>query len=551
MKQTLSVIGLLVVFIILAVSSMLQKSGTCDEIAHHIPVGVVILTRGDLKMDTSQPPLARYIMALPIVLFLNPQLPQDPAAWRVEDRSSFGRDFFFKYNHNPKKILFAGRLSILLVGILCGLIIFVWSKSLFGKKTAFFALFLYVFSPDIIAHTQLATTDMVATLCILLSVYTLWRYFNVRNSFNLGLAGISLGLAQLSKYSALILYPIFILLFIFVFSKVKKQKGENLILQVLGIFVISLMVMWAGYGFRLEPLLKNTMRADEKIELINAQAAKLPSWNESSKNKLDNFLLNSPIPLGEHLLGVLGVLRHGELGHRTYFLGTWSDKGNILYFIVAFLIKTPIPVILLLALGLVVLVRGKGVCEKYFLLLFPSLYFISALFSGLQIGVRHLLPIYPFFFIVAARSMYLTRYKIFLFILSVICIWYAVSSFMIWPNYLSYFNEFVGGPDNGYKYLRDSNIDWGQDLPALAKYLDKNKVSVVTLEYFGQDEPSVYGIKAKKFKESEFLDPGAKVYAISAQYLEYVHWTKNHAPNAKIGNSIFIYDFRNKSDVQK
>lgn len=545
MKVKITVVLLLAMFASLAVSSMLKSSGTCDEVAHHIPVGVVMMLKGDLKLDTSQPPLARYIMALPVVLFLNPQLPNDPAAWRIEDRSSFGRDFFFKYNNHPKRILFAARLSIVLIGILCGLIVFMWSKSLFGYRTALFSLFLYVFSPDILAHTQLATTDMVATFCILLSVYTLWRFLNRQSILNLVVAGTSLGLAQLSKYSALILYPIFILLFIFVFSRDDRQKRKHTFLRATGMFMISVIILWAGYGFRLEPLLKNAMRAQEKIELINAKAAKLPGFNENTKGALDNFLLNTPIPLGEHVLGVLGVLRHGELGHGTYFLGRWSSgKGNLLYFIVAFLIKTPIPAILLLATGLLALKKGRSNYENYFLLLFPALYFISALFSGLQIGVRHLLPTYPFFFIIAARSLYLARRKISIFILAVLSLWYAVGSLCTWPHYLSYFNESIGGADYGWKYLRDSNIDWGQDLPALARYLASQGEKDVVLEYFGEDDPAAYGINFRKFNEKDFMEPAKSIYAVSVNYLEKAQWTTKYCPSAKAGYSIFIYDFR-------
>ncbi|MDP2923618.1 MAG: glycosyltransferase family 39 protein [Candidatus Omnitrophota bacterium] len=544
MKTKIVVALLFAIFAGLAISSMLQQSGTCDEIAHHIPVGVVMMTKGDLKLDTSQPPLSRYITALPVVLFLNPRLPQNRAEWRTDDRASFGRDFFFKYNNHPKQMLFASRLMIVFVGLLCGLVVFLWSRSLFGLKTALFSLFLYVFSPDILAHTQLATTDMAATFFILLSIYIFWRFVNNQNNFNLTAAGISLGLAQLSKYSALILYPIFILLFIFVFPKIKQQKGKNILLQALLIFMISIIVVWGGYGFRLEPVLKDAMRQNEKLELINAKVSSLPFWNENAKNKLDNFLLHVPVPLGEHILGTMGIFRHEERGHRTYFLGTWSEKGNILYFAVAFLIKMPIPIIFFLATGLFVCLCKKSSPENYFLILPPLVYFIVALLCGLQIGVRHLLPMYPFCFMIAARSISLARYKSFAFILILVSLWYAVSSYMIWPHYLSYFNESVGGPNNGWKYLRDSNIDWGQDLPALGEYIKKNNINEISFLYFGQDNPSLYGINFKKFSNEEFIKPENRVYAVSVQCLDSITWTKNLSPTAKAGYSIFIYDFR-------
>ncbi len=105
MKNTLLVILLLSVFAIMAITSIMHKSGTCDEIAHHIPAGVVFLEKGDLKMSTESPPLPKYIIAAPVVFFLKPALPEDKQIWRNQDRAIFSRDFFFKYNNNPKKML--------------------------------------------------------------------------------------------------------------------------------------------------------------------------------------------------------------------------------------------------------------------------------------------------------------------------------------------------------------------------------------------------------------------------------------------------------------
>ncbi len=545
MKNIILPILLLFVFIVLAVSSMLQKSGTCDEIAHHIPAGVIFLTKGDLKMDTSQPPLSRYIVAAPVVFLLKPHMPDDRQQWRREDRGAFGRDFFFKYNNQARKMLFVSRLIIVLIGVLCAVVLFIWSRQLYGGLTALLSLFLYCFSPNILAHSRLATTDMVATFFILLSFYTFWRFVNNSNTKNLILSGICLGLAQLSKYSTLILYPIFLILFTIALPKIERIRGKEIFLKILLVFLISIIVVWAGYGFRAEPILKDTLRAEEKLEFINTKAeGLLPFWDAKLESKLENFLISFPMPLGEYIIGVLGTLRHSCEGHPTYFLGRWSSKGNILYFIIAFLIKTPIPTLLFLLTGLFISIKKKLSINEYFLILPAFIYFMVALPTNLQIGLRHILPIYPFCIIIAARSVYLLRYRFFKFIIPAFCLWYLFCSLSIWPNYLSYFNEFIGGPRNGWKYLRDSNIDWGQDLPALSKYMAENDIKEITLEYFGQDNPAAYGINFKKFKENELQQPEDKVYAISAHYLEHIYWSKNYAPAVTAGYSMFIYDFR-------
>jgi hypothetical protein len=247
----------------------------------------------------------------------------------------------------------------------------------------------------------------------------------------------------------------------------------------------------------------------------------------------------------------LGIIKHNEEGHTRYFLGHWSNQGNIFYFIVAFFIKTPIPLILLLIYGIFTVHKSILPLDRYFLIIPPLIYFITALFSNLQIGVRHLLPIYPFIFILAASSVYLLKGKFFKTVFTILCIWYIASSFFIWPHYLSYFNEFVGGSNNGWKYLRDSNLDWGQDLPSLTKYLKRKNINEVTLEYFGEDDPLVYGINFKKIISSDLIKPENKVYAISVQYLDSIKWAKNIKPTAKAGYSIFIYDFRNNTNIPK
>ncbi|MEI8349160.1 MAG: phospholipid carrier-dependent glycosyltransferase [Candidatus Omnitrophota bacterium] len=551
MKNIIAVIILLCIFVVLVISSMRENSGTCDEIAHHIPAGVIMLTKGDLKMDTSQPPLARYIIALPVVLFLNPVVPTEKEIWRVEDRSIFGRDFFFKDNIHPKRILFASRLMIVMIGCLCGLIIFLWSKSLFGIKTAVFALFFYIFSPDIITHAQLATTDMAATFFVLLSIYCFWRFSKNKNNLNLLITGITLGLAQLAKYSAMILYPIFIFLMVIEFILAKRiiwKSCNSLIL----IFLLSIVTIWAGYGFSLKPILKDAMRVEEKLQVVDSQTTRLlPFLNTNSRSKVNNFLLRIPVPLGEHLLGISGIAKHGKDGHRSYFLGRWSSGGNLLYFVVAFFIKTPISLLLLLIWGIFTLHKDTSLLNRYFLAVPPLIYFIVASFSNLQIGVRHLLPMYPFCFILAASSVYLLEGKIFKAIFVILCMWYVAGSLFIWPHYLSYFNELAGGPDNGWKYLRDSNIDWGQDLPALGKYIKRNNIGEVRLMYFGEDSPGLYGINFKKINNKEVIKPENKVYAISVQYLDSINWAINLKPTTKAGYSIFIYDFRDRTNVQK
>lgn len=533
--------SLLLIFLILTASSALNTSGTCDEIAHHIPVGCVLLSKWDFKMDTSQPPLSRYIIALPLKLFMKINIPDDKAEWRRPDRASFGRDFFYRYNNEPARILLLARIPVMIVGILCGLLVFIWARSLYGDKAGLFGLFLYCLSPNILAHAGLATTDMIAAFFILLSVYAFWLFLCDSSFRNMIFAGLCLGLAQLSKYNAVFLYPIFSVLSLFEIAAISKLKSGNLLIKLLFMFFISLIVTWGGYGFDLQPILKDTMRAEEKMDMAHSAASKLPAYLNCIR--LKDVLTKTPVPLSAHMLGIAGVIRHSHEGHRSYFLGNWSSGGNPAYFLVAFLIKNPIPFLIFLSIGVfITFIRKIGRAERVILITI-ALFFVVSSFGKLQIGLRHILPLFPLCFIIAGRSELLfDRYKLLKLAMWLMAAWYAVTAFFVWPDYISYFNEFAGGSKSGYMYLRDSNLDWGQDLPGLAAYMKKNDVAEVALEYFGEADPASCGIRFRKLSEGEYKTPKNTIYAISVEYLDNVKWTRYHKPSATAGNSIFIYD---------
>ncbi len=548
-KTYLTVLILLAVFAVQAFTSIWpdRKSPTADELAHHIPVGYVLIEKGDLKMDPSQPPLARYMAALPLKLFMDLNIPDERSQWRREDRSEFGKDFFYKYNDQPHRMILYSRLIFIAAGVLCGFILFLMARSFYGERAALLSLFLYAFSPNILAHTRLATIDMTFSFFLLLSVYTFWLFLKNGSPGHVFSAGLCLGLAQFSKYAALLLYPIFALLVLAELPGASRS-GERvkLILKFLAIVVISILVLWACYGFEAAPLLKDAMRIQEKLSIARSIAGKaLPFWNEEYQTGLADFLRKAPFPLGAHTLGILGVMRHGFQGHSVYFMGNWLRSGNPLYFVVAFLIKTPIPSMIFILTGFILaLMKGLRRNER-FLLITAGVIFLVASFSNLQLGIRYILPVYPLCFILAGRCADLwDGKKVYRIVGILLMAWYMVSAIWIWPNYLSYFNETIGGPDNGYKYLRDSNIDWGQDLPALAAYMRENDIEKVKLLYFGTASPESYGIRYDTLSEREKTEPGKDVYAISIHASSRAKWAEDNKPVAKAGYSIFIYDFR-------
>jgi 4-amino-4-deoxy-L-arabinose transferase-like glycosyltransferase len=356
-------------------------------------------------------------------------------------------------------------------------------------------------------------------------------------------AGIALGLAQLSRYSAVLLYPIFLILALLegFWSKKNFKISSSLVL----IFALSVVTIWAGYGFRMKPFLAETINQQEKIEFVKNSAARfLPFWNKNLANKTEIFLKQTPMPLTTYITGFLGVMKHDKEGHLMFFWGKWSDYGNPLYYVLALLIKTPIALIIFFFAAFFSIPLKRLKKDEIYLILPISIIFIIASASKLQLGIRYILPIYPLIAIFSSRIILFVKNSWQRLIIVILTGWLIFTGVFAWPHYLSYFNEFIGGSDNGYKYLRDSNIDWGQDLPALGQYAKKNGTPTITLFYFGQDNPAMYGINFINFTKSEYIKPEKKIYAISVQYLDSVAWTKIYPPCAKAGYSIFIYDFR-------
>jgi len=209
MKRGRTVVyGLLVVFLVLAVSSMVQKSPVLDEVPH-IAAGYSYWMTGDFRLNPEHPPLVKLLSGLPL-LAVQPRMDLDDPHWQRGDEWLFGSAFLFKHNDNADTLLFLGRLPIVLLGLLLGFFVFLWSSALFGRKAGLFALVLYVFSPNILAHTRLITTDLAVTTFGFIAMYFLWKFCTKEKEKDLLWSGGFLGFALASKYTALFFLGIWI-----------------------------------------------------------------------------------------------------------------------------------------------------------------------------------------------------------------------------------------------------------------------------------------------------------------------------------------------------
>ena len=538
----------IVIFSGLAITSMIKKSPVCDEVSHHIGTGYSFLKTGDFRLNSTSPPLIEEIAAIPL-LFLNPALPLDHPSWNAIDRVNFGFQFLYGSGNNAHAIVFLSRLPMIALSILCGILVFLFARDLYGDRAGLFALFLYSLSPNILAYSRLAIPDIGSTFFILLALYRLYKFLNKPKSRKLVFLGVAFGLALASKMSALILIPFFVLVF---FYMAISKKRFYYIGSLLAVFSIGLVIIFVSYFGETKPLLQNDVDVTEKIGYISTLSDKLFPGNQNIKDSIVDFAMKRPIPLATYAMNILSSTNmvYGKRIFDTFLMGEHSATGWWYYYIVVFLLKTPIPILILLMLLVIYFsrVKPKHVCGEKIGILFIIIFSVASIFSKLQLRVRYILPIYPLCYIYISKliNVRIKKQRFINIALYGLCFWYLANSLSIYPNYIAFFNNFAGGPNNGSRYLRDANIDFGQDLIQLSDYLRDNNIPEVRLLYFGTADPAYYGVRYKNLEEADMEKPRQAVYALSVNSIDSVKWKDKIEPDYKAGYSIFIYDLRNK-----
>jgi hypothetical protein len=494
------------------------------------------------------------------------QLPTTDPAWELTSFHRPSEMFLWEIGNDVAHVMFLARLPTVWLGLLLAALAGRWAWELTKRDgAALLALALIAFDPNILAHMRLATTDLGLTAVAFLSGYTLWLFWQRPSWPRALLAGIAFGLLQNTKFTAGLFVPLFALVIIsdfgFRVSKgvLRNPKSEirNLLMLGMAYVVVAPLALWATYGFQV-----GTLPLD------------LPTLPQ---------LGGLTVPLSHHLEQLLDIGGRMQKTTPAFLAGAYSDSGWWYYFPVAFLLKTPLPTLLLLAWATAryLLLTINGLRNRWQLttnhwqltifLLIPALgYFAIALTTDINLGYRHILPILPFLYVFTAASLFNSQFTIHnsqFTILPVLCL----AALALWtsPHYLAFFNVLAGGPNGGWRYLVDSNLDWGQDLGDLKQWLDENGVNHVWLSYFGEGRPEYYGIEYTGLDSwpPRLMDPEARpfyphdpapgLYAISATNLQGVHfadhdrfaWFREREPVAKIGYSIFIYDVKERGEM--
>lgn len=541
-----------------------QKSATWDE-PIHLAAGYAALARGDYRPDASHPPFMRMWAALPLLFMDDVRLDTaaidraTPAEWQSGSRVlAYGSTFLYADNDGDR-LLNAGRLMIVLCGIGLGLLVFAWAYEWLGFGPAVGALAFYTLSPTVLANTSVVTTDAGITCFIFGTVYFLWRTARRCSAGNVAGLLTFFALAIVTKFSAVILGPLILVLLVVAARTGGSITPRRIAALVPGLAMAAVLAIWAVYGFRYAP----TPAGDWILSLESAPLAQTVPTISGLTAWIDRHRL-LPNSFTE---GFLIFAQSTTTTTYTFLAGNYSMTGWWYYFPVAFLIKTPVGLLALIGIGAAVCVlrrRQLGGINELFLFVPVAMYLATAMNSPFQVGIRHILPVYPFLFVVAAAGVQvLLRTRAGRVTLAVPVAAWVVMLASVYPYTLTFFNVMVGGPGNGSRYLADSNVDWGQGLKALKSWMTRQEVAHVNLAYFGSADPAYYGISytrlpaaAPGFQLTEapaqWTRPVLPGYvAVSATVLTGVyldeHWRlfysglRHRTPEAIVGNSIFVY----------
>lgn len=525
----------------------------------HLPVGILNLRTWRFDYEPLNPPFARLVSACAVSL-AEPGSYQGPVPVS-SDSTTYGLHFLRLMGDRHHDCYIWGRAANLVFSLLTGLVLAVWSWQWWGRSAAFATTLLWCTEPTVLAHASLVTPDAGLSCLTCVVWYALWCYFQRPTLPRAVVCGVVLGLAQLTKFTAIILVPLVCIAWLVsvwlrsrIPSSISKPDRRKLIWHPCVLLAVCLLVLNLGYGC--EGTFSSLNQVQPRSRTVTGLIQRMP------------ILGQLPLPFPKSYLRGLDAQKHVmESQHPVYLDGVWSESGFRFYFLWALWYKLPHIWQVLCVLAGVRLIRSRGEAGLRRQLAFisiPTLILLgTASLSGMQLGVRYVLPTYPFLCLLAASvfavnsqatgSKWPLRLLIALSLL-------APTSLRFHPQHLAYFNELAGGPTGGEEHLLDSNLDWGQDLLELQDYLEKHADQRWGVAYFGSLPPGELGLRYD-IPPGRGPQPGS--YAVSVNYVygrPHVVFDDQGQPRAvglgefgyfrafqpirRIGASILIYQLR-------
>ncbi len=579
---------------VLAVWSSLGDVPIVDEVPH-IGAGYSYVQKLDYRLNPEHPPLVKDLAGITIsFLPFTPGIFSAPM-WthEVNGQWEFGRTLIFHSGVSADTVTDLARLPVFAFYLVACWLVWRWSYERSGSTGSLLALTLFAFSPTIIAHARFVTTDMAAATGVLAALYCYVRYLRAPSRGNFWLAGVMLGLALLCKFSTALLGPFFLLIAVLWglegrwTSRAAWHNAGTILWRTVLVGLVALAVVWGVYLVQTWDYPRARQASDTRTIIGD------PGHNPIKLVAL--WASDKPVvrAIGHWTLGLAMAEGRAVGGNTIYWMGRVVTTGGPLYFPIVYLLKEPLAWWGLVALAFASFIvhrkrqHGEPVnwwranADEWMWALWLMLYWAVSIRSTLNIGVRHLLPTFPFaIMLVSGRistalqwlrehdSAYRTgrrlRTRIAVGVIAVFVGWFVFESVRVFPSYLAYFNQLAGGPSGGYRYVVDSNLDWGQDLGRLATWVKDNRISHISLDYFGWSDPSYYlgnryvWTTSNQWSSKQdfiannrsngwlaisatFLQNANGQHTVANQDLRTYRWLVDVPPVTVIGHSIFVW----------
>jgi hypothetical protein len=506
---TAAVLTLLLILSAQILHAIHGQSLTWDE-DDHIFAGYESWKTHDFGLNPEHPPMVKLLATLPLLpLHLN--VPPLQGRFFKAEAYLGGRQFLFHNGpadgnrYSAETLVFRARLPTLLFTLAAALLVFFATREMFNVRAGLLALTLFCFEPNLLAHGAYVTTDMAAACTFFATIYFLYRYLQRPTPARLVVTGLAAGLALAAKHSTVLLAPMLVLLLAgellarALSSRHPRDPRQTTLprtaLQYAAalavITLIGVLVLWAFYGFRYNarpaPLTLSPSLTDYVGPLAGIQARGL-------------LLAARFHLLPESYLYGLADVRKMANDMPSFFLGHVYRHGIWYYFPVVFILKSTLAFLAALVLTLFAIARGylRNPRALWFLIAPPALYFAVAMSSHLNIGARHILLLWVFGCALAGAglSALIEHNQRWLYPVAALVLFHIATTLHASPNYIAYANEAFGGPTKTYRYLSDSNTDWGQQLLATSAYLRDRHITHCYLAYFVTPFvlPTDYGI---------------------------------------------------------
>lgn len=539
---------LLAVSAALAATSLVRDSVTFDETSK-LAAGMSYWQMSDFRLNAEHPPLGKLWAAVPLLFVEHDWPPPTHPGWVSLSSFDFGHAWLFESGNDPQQLVNSGRGMMVLLMLATALVVYALGRSLFGPDAGLIALALAALSPTLLAHGRVVGTDVPVALGCAATLLATARVL-VRPTWpRLLMAGGALAATSVMKFSWPVVLPaVLVMALLTVLRKPPMDSdaparptmasragtvGGTLLAMGLSVWI----GIWLCYGGQ-STILPPAGHAEEDPTLRTEATNRIVQYWAVTLYHPDGTPRAGLVPATLRTVAQLELLPEAYVygaalttlstqPRPAYLCGQYSDEGWWYYFPVAAALKTPVPMMLLIAAGIVTVLCRWRACQSPILLVgcmtFVVCYAALAMLKGFNIGHRHVLPMYPVLFALAGASAVGLRQAWPRWLLGSGFVWLLIVSLWAWPQYLGYYNMLIGGPRHGHDYLLDSNTDWGQHLIRLSDYARAHPDEDIKLAYFGSADPTHY-LRCTAlpshypFTPTATLDAGTYVVSVNQLY---------------------------------